>query len=197
MANNTKQSPARKLLKILWDNRMDGTGFSYQRINEGMRSALHLAITMGMKFRAEDFSQIYKDFRGHYWFYTDNDHSQGEGFYRVAAEAGNLSACQSFEKWKERQPFIYEGKRLHHGAIVEWKGATCAVTSFSEDGQYLTLCSYTKRPYQHDGRTYYHGKIKKRFKVTLVELRAAENEKRKAKKKAVANANNDGGQNNV
>lgn len=180
------QSPARKLLQILWDNKMDGTGFSYQRINEGMGSALYLAIRLGMKFRTDDFAEIHKDFRGHYWFGTDNDHSQGERFYSAAAEVGNLSACQSFEKWKERQPFIYEGKRLYHGAIVEWQGETCAVTSFSDDGVYLTLCSYKERPHRYDGRTYFNGKIKKRYKVTLVELRAIENEKRKAKKKAAA-----------
>jgi hypothetical protein len=179
-----RQSPARKLLQILWESRMDATGWSYERLNQGMRSALYLAIRMGMRFRPDDFSEIHKDFRGSYWFVTDNDHSQGEGFYGEAVEVGNLSACQSFEKWKNRQPFMYEGKRLFHGAIVEWAGHTCAVTSFSEDGSYLTLCAYFNRPSRHNGRTYFTGKIKHRFKVTLVELRAIENEKRKAKKAA-------------
>jgi len=184
MNNNKKQSPARQLLQILWENRMDATGWSYERLNQGMRSALYLAIRMGMRFQPDDFIEIRKDFRGPRWFITDNDHSQGEGFYSAAVEAGNLSACQSFEKWKQRQPFNYEGKRLYHGAIVQWQGETCAVTSFSADGSYLTICSYNSRPSRHNDRTYFHGKIKKRYKVTLTELRAIENEKRKAKKKA-------------
>lgn len=184
MANTKNQSPARKLLQILWDNRMNGTGWSYERLNQGMRSALHLAIRMGMKFEPDDFIEIRKDFRGSRWFITDNDHSSGEGFYAAAVEVGNLSACQSFEKWKNRQPFMYEGKRLYHGAIVKWDSETCAATSFSADGSYLTLCSYKERPSRHNGRTYLYGKIKKRYKVTLAELRAIENEKRKAKKAA-------------
>jgi hypothetical protein len=184
VTNKKNQSPARKLLQTLWDSRMDATGWSYERLNQGMRSALYLAIRMGMRFRADDFAEIHKDFRGHHWFITNNDHSQGEGFYSEAVGVGNLSACQSFEKWKNRQPFIYEGKRLYSGAIVEWQGETCAVTSFSEDGSYLTLCSYQGGLSRYNGRTLLHGKVKRRFKVTLVELRAIENEKRKAKKKA-------------
>jgi hypothetical protein len=184
MASKKNQSPSRKFLQILWDNRMDATAWSWERLNHAMSGALLLAIRAGMRFSGGDFEAIHSDFRGHYWFGTDNDHSQGERFYSAAVEVGNLSACQSFEKWRNRQPFIFEGKRLHHGAIIEWKGETVAVTSFSKDGDYLTLCSYTERPYRHGERTYYHGKVKKRFKLTLVELRATENEKRKAKKGA-------------
>jgi len=172
-----RQSSARKLIKLVWEHNREATGFSWQRLNSSMHQAVMLAINAGMQFSLNDFSEIYKEMRGHYWFGPDNAHSQGEYFYSTAVKTGNLSACQSFEQWKERPPFIFEGRRLHHGTELQWNNKRCKVTSFAKDGQSLTACSYRL---VQDKREYWQKKIEKRFTVTITELRKSEREREKA-----------------
>jgi hypothetical protein len=180
-----RQSAARRLIQLVWDHNREATGFSWTRLNGSMYRAVMLAIDAGMRFAVSDFAGIYEELRGHYWFGTDNDHSQGEAFYSAAVKVDNLSACQSFEAWKKRPPFICEGRRLHDGARFEWKGHRVRVTSFAPDGQSLTACKYKSYVVQPG---YLREKVEKRFKVTIEDLRASERAREKAVKASARKA---------
>jgi hypothetical protein len=175
-----RPSPAFELVKLVWDCKCVEVAHSWRVINSSMQRALKLAIEAGLAFKDGDFETIFNTMRGEYWFPLFAS-SRGEGFYVTACESGNGSACRSFEAWKQRPPFILAGKRLHHGSTLAWGDARyCVVTSFSEDGQSLTACSY-KEPAPGDAYGPEH-KIDKRITITIEELRAEETKNRKASK---------------
>ena len=165
----TKISPARQLIDLVWQHNREATGHSWQRLNHSMADALRLAITAGLRFDLHDFAAIYKDMRGGYWF-GEPEHS----FYRLAVDFDHLSACQSFEAWKERPPFIHAGRRLAVGQqVTSWiapglsnQMPRAVVTSFAADGQSLTACTYKPGTSQ--------AKIAKRYRITIEALRARE-----------------------
>lgn len=174
---NKGDSPALALVRHVWErNHTD----SWQRLNGSMYAAVNLAIGAGLRFDADDFAVICKEFRGGYWFGNDGVEMYGEGFYSRAVEVGNSSACQSFEAWRERPPFIFGGKRLHLRAEFDWQGLKVKVTSFSKDSATIGACSYKRVPTGSGTWKYEKEKVDRRFRISIDELRAAERDRRKA-----------------
>ncbi len=158
-------SPVMKLLTLLWDGRFEATDRSYTRLNDGMRTALNVAITTGMPFAANDVKDAYESFSGSYWLDWEN-------VYSIAAKVGNLSACKSVESWKNRPPFIYDGKRLAVGSEFVWAGAKVTVTSFGTQAvagsimDAIIACSH--KVVDHTK------KVVKRYTLTVSDLKAQE-----------------------
>ncbi|MFA4974375.1 MAG: hypothetical protein WC683_17350 [bacterium] len=146
--------------------RNEGTAFphSWRTLNPALRATLSLAITTGFRFAPNDFATIYNDFDGDYWF-----GELRENLYAEACTSGNLSACKSFENWINRRPYMWKGKRLFVGALLDFgsvRGAT--VTSFSSDDKTITAC--THKPYE-SGKP---SRIDKRVTITREELKTGE-----------------------
>lgn len=118
-----------------------------------------------------------------------------EGYYTMACLSKNTSACRSYEHACGRKPFmanrvrppIYgattyfhvdpitqERGRLYVGARFPWRGEKeVEVTSFAQDGSYLTACSYKPKEYDERGFQIGPTKIAKRYTITLADLKAA------------------------
>jgi len=143
------KSPALKLATLVWNGTNEVTSHSWPRLNTAMSSAVHLAISSGMRFNLKDFNYMSKHLRIHYWAGEDPT----ERFYAEACTTPNMSACHSLEHWMKREPFIlkpseslkYSG-RIYIGADFEWKGELVFCTSFAEDNSRLTACSYHEPP---------------------------------------------------
>lgn len=181
-----EQSAVLDLLDTVWKHGDRATSHSWARVNTSMQQALCLAIGSGIKFHPDDFIEIQRRYRFHYW----GGNGRGgfaEGFYGLAIAEGNLSAAQAFEKWKGRKPFILDGVyggqgarfahrgghfrqrgRLSVGSVFYWEGQQVTVTSFAADGNYLVACRYAENPTRG-----YRSKVEKRFKITHADLRAA------------------------
>jgi hypothetical protein len=161
---------------------------SWQRLNTALAMTLNAGIIAGMFFDEDDFKNICANFKGGYWFGCDRDNCYGERFYSLAVEHNNLSACKSFESWKNRKPFKLDGKRICIHFVFEWQDLRVCCTSFDDDGSYLIACAYESF-YAHGGGGY--GKPIKRFKITLDDLKA-ENKRLKElrKTKNVAKTSN-------
>jgi len=158
MMKKQKDSPAIQLLQLVWSNCNTTTGHSWERVNQSMASALHLAICSGFKFDVGDFAAINLLFRFGYWGGAWGG-GFAEQFYTSAVAADNLSAAQSFEAWKKRKPIIAD--KVRHGdsrfrhsdssrakgrlcisCKFTWKGESVTVTSMAEGETKATACSY-------------------------------------------------------
>lgn len=64
----------------------------------------------------------------------------------MAAQANNISACRSFEDWKERKPFMLDGERIYIGREFQFCNRKVTCTSFAKDGSYIIACSYRDLP---------------------------------------------------
>jgi hypothetical protein len=186
MIETPEQSAVLDLLDTVWNHWGKATRHCWDRINHSMQKALSVAIGSGMKFGPDDFSQIQRRYRFHYWGGNDRG-GFAEGFYGLAVTEGNISAAQAFEKWKGRPPFILDWVRPNRGAhyvhrvgIRErgrvavgfeflWHGHMVTVTSFAADGSYLTACRYKR---DDEERGYARRKIENRFTITPADIRA-------------------------
>ena len=181
---NEKLSAPVQFVKLVWANaqgqdRHYGRIESYSRLNSSLQDALSLAITSGMIFKKGDFEYIAGHFGFEYWCGNDG-HMSGERYYSRAVWSGNISACQSFEAWKKRKPFVFVNvshgwdpgieERLKIRLVIRskfrWNGEDVEVTSFAEDGGCLVACSY------HDKKTY-PTKIRHQYKITWKDLQNA------------------------
>lgn len=145
--HNEKTKTVFDWINWLYCKSMAATGHSWTRLNGCLRTALIQAIEAGIEFDLDSFEQISSRCQGHYWFGQPDN---GECFYSAAVKCRNLSACKSFEAWKKRGPFIYEGERLAIGSELTRDGRRCKVTSFS--GDRLTACTYKPGTYKVAGR---------------------------------------------
>ena len=136
---------------------------SWLRLNQTMRRALEIAISAEMPFNPDDFAKIDKEFRGGYWM------GEIEDLYAAAIAARHVSACQSFEAWRRRAPFVWDGFRIGVGSSLSWDGLPATVTSFADDGGSLIACAYKPRK-KHDDPL----RIDRRFTISRAELQAAE-----------------------
>lgn len=185
------RSPAMALLGHVWRYTR---GRGWDILNRSMARAMNLAISSLMRFDRGDFAKAQERLRIRYWSYQDNAHNSAEHFYALAVERGNISACRSFEAWKDRPPFIADGVcfrypghapayhpdrkrcRLFLGAAIPWKGEMVRITSFAPDGSHVVACSYAET-----GR--YPTKIRHRFRITRQDL-LADRRRRKEQKAA-------------
>lgn len=181
-----KPSPAIMLLDHVWEFAMKGCDHSWERLNHTMRDALLLAIGGGLVFEPGDFSHIRSNYRSGYWI-GESD----EWCYAMAVACCNPSAVASFERYKNRSPFIADDvspkrsewlhmtgsrvkERLAVNSTFPWKGKTVIVTSFAEDGKSLTACSY--KPRIEDD---YSNKVEKRFTITIEDIRVDRAERKR------------------
>lgn len=141
-------SPVVAFVQSVWDNSNSGKGHSWQILNGSLQAALHLAISAHYKFEPDDFHELYRRFDGGYWFGTNPDgKGMGVGYYAQAVECSNMSACQSYEAWRQMKPYLFLGKRLAVGYNSEvgllvidpkWKEvAPGSLTRFKTDEQLL------------------------------------------------------------
>ncbi len=191
MTNKKETSPAIQLLDLVWKNSVAVTGFSWDRLNRSMSSALSLVIDSGMRFDPGDFAVILEKYRMHCWCGMDG--GLAESFYTLAVITDNISAAQSFEAWKGRKPFIadhIEPPEWGHGVprawsrkrgrlavrfTFPWNGETVKVTTFAEDSSHLVACSYHP---QTEKAPYATAKIKHRYKITIKDIRKSRAERR-------------------
>lgn len=157
-------SNAMRIVKNVWNNRCEGTEFSWRRLNAAMHSAVMLAIEAGLKFGRDDFKRMSEHFRIEYWGSCWGSHGLGEGFYKAAVEMDHATAYQAFEAWKGRKPFIIDGKRIYYGARFEWYGKHTECTSFARDESHIVCCQY-KLEEATDSR-----KIAARLKITHADI---------------------------
>lgn len=165
-----QQSPALHLVEHVWRSKMESIEHSWTRVNHAMHTAVKLAIDAGLRFDPDDFGAIYREMRGSYWFGVPS----GEQFYSKAAAMNHTSACQSFEKFADRPPFLFRGNRLAIGSELTWDGQTAKVTSFSHNDALatdrLTACIYKLSS----------GKVIKRLTIGVQDLRDSERRRKKA-----------------
>lgn len=166
----TKESTAMRLIRLVWDHNREGTGFSWTRLNGSMHQAVVLAISAGLKFNPGDFTEIAQTMRIGYWSGNDR-HMCGERFYSEAVKYDHPTAYQSFEAWKNRKPFIWDGQRISVGHQFIWQGQRVTCTSFAADGLSL-IATATTRKFRPDGYLD-RAKVARRFTITDADLRAA------------------------
>jgi len=178
-----RKSAAYKFLQTVWRSQGQYQNYhSWTRLNHAMQDALRMSIVYGFRFGVDDFILFSKrpldgGFNFGYWAGKDGNEMFGERFYTLACDGqygSNLSAARAFEKFKNRKPFIFEGKRLFVGARLSWRDKESAsyipvnITSFSKDGSYLTACS------EWDGEAHAWAqprRITRRFKITRDDLK--------------------------
>jgi len=189
MKEKQKFSPAIQLIDLVYTKSFAVKPHTWRVDNDCLETALSLAIRAGMEFYLDDFKYISDNFKFGYWAGNDGN-MQGERYYFKAIREGNIRAAQSFEAWKNRKPFIYDGIshawkkdferkqcRVFVNAQFVWNGEQVRATSFSKNGLYFIACSYhTKK----EGE--YRDKIKRQYKITHADLKKARAENKLIKK---------------
>lgn len=153
---------------------------SWRKLNAWLQKGLALAIDCGMVFDIEDFRKLRTDFNGSYWL-----GSCEEGWYTQAIQQGNSSFVASYEDCYSRKPFMLDGLRVARDRIFDWDGERVACTSFAEDQKSFVACSYEPSLYRHgDWREWVqpNQKIKRRFTITLDQLKAYNKARKEARK---------------
>lgn len=164
MAKKT-DSPALQFVRLLYREGQQATDHSWTRLNAALSEATAVAIRGGLCFDLGDFKAFYSDLNAGYWI-----GSHPSGFYRLACEYGNLSACKAYEHCYGFKPYELEGQRVFVGHDFNWNGERVTCTSISKES--LVACSY--KPSDPDG---YRSKILHRYSITNAEM-AAESKKR-------------------
>lgn len=137
-----KKSLVMQIMSQVWSN-LDYT--SHQRVNSGMNDLLRSLINIGVKFEPNDVKDIYESFRGGYWFgVSRNGKTMGEHFYFDSnASNPNVSFSISFEKWRNRKPFIINNHRLTPNSTLKYKNLFCTVTGFDDKKGLIFIVGYT------------------------------------------------------
>jgi hypothetical protein len=171
----TGTSPAMKLITVVHDHALTNCKRKGDNLfNTVMGKAFALAIESGMAFALSDFADFTK-MRSGGWL--DNEWSYG-----TCVESGNVSACKSWESWKKREPWMWQGSRLYVRAKVFWAGRDCRVTSIDDKAGTINLCSYKPQPRDKRGHTRDVEKIDRRFVVKRETFALAEKQKRRGDK---------------
>ena len=145
----SRKSSAMDLVSLVWDGSIGSHAIDFknkkypdwERVNRSMYRAVDLAIYSRLHFSTKDFKTFEAKFGMNYWA-GRKDHMLGESLYASAVQSENLSACLSFEAWKDRKPYFLENKRIYVGRKFKWKGKLVTCTSFAQDSSYLIACSY-------------------------------------------------------
>jgi len=200
-----KLSDAMILLTHVWSRGRRVKPFSEARFRSTLHDALELAIIGGLNFDIDDCSKFSNAFSWGAGYYKEQLLSFDESSYAKAIVASNTSACHSFEKYRNRKPFItnqvdhnYQllrsmpGRwditrprdRLGIGSKFTWQGTKVTVTSFDDKNGKVIACSYKSRelevPCPSCGRGGWETgtlKVEHIYKLTNKELRGIENKK--------------------
>jgi hypothetical protein len=187
LPDDAPHSPAMAFLAHAYAYRSRAVQASIRRTKEGMRQTLTLAIQLGLPFALRDFTWLATNPRPAYYdtspfgfralLSIETSKNSGEGWYTAAIQHEHMTACQSFEHWKGRRPFVVQGTRLHIGAVLTWQEHLAFVTSFRDEEGTLTACSYAQagRQFHRNGRAVNagYGAIQHRFTITHASLAAA------------------------
>ncbi len=155
-----KDSPALQLVRLVFVHGQEATDHSWVRLNGALASAVEVAIKGGLIFDIGDFKVFHSELRGGYWI-----GAAPHGFYSIACEFGNLSACKAFEEWYGFAPYELEGQRVFVGRDFTWAGERVTCTSIAGDA--LIACSY--KPNKAGS---YERKILHRHSITHEEIKA-------------------------
>ena len=166
-------------MRLLWEHSLKETGHSWTRLNQALRSTLKSLINAGVEFHEDDFAIIHEEMRPGYWFGERGE----EEFYRLAVDAGNLSACKAVEKSLGFDAFILYGKRLYVGADVVIEGVKYEITSHSGKDAFNLVRRY--RDPKFSNRVAGLGKLTRQM---IKEMNAA----RRKEKKLAATSNEEG-----
>lgn len=154
-----------------------------------------LLILSGFNFAKTELRDIAKwcAENSHRW------HPPGEGHYTLAVADSNISFAIAYETYEGRKPFIFSQidydrrggymchsvsktkGRLVIGAKFPWKGETVKVTTFKDEKHSLIACAYHPDP-----KGYTPSKIKKRFTISVDDLRKQKKEKNESAGNATA-----------
>lgn len=140
---NEEKSTAYQFIEFVWKkNQLD----SYLRINQIMYNAVKFAIDAKFNFNENDITEVFKNFKGGYWFgFTDNvNGGYGAFIYSHAGKSQNINACVSIEKFMGINPFILVGKRVHRQLtfINSETKRYYRVTGFDIDNKVIRLMSW-------------------------------------------------------
>jgi len=158
-----EESPALRLLRLVWRNEGHGWGHSWARLNAVMYDTLTLAIVGGLRFDPDDFIAIFKELGFNWWGGEEGI----ERYYRLACNSRshggrdyvkpNMSACQAIEKTLDRKPFLYRergcagSQRLAVGLQFRWEDQWFKITSFNTVDT-MVACAYKYEPYDESKR---------------------------------------------
>lgn len=156
-------SPAYTLCAHVWKSTAESSRFSWQRLNQSMHGAVHLAITSGMRFDREDFELLMKDFRGGYWIGAGH-----EMLYAAAVRTRNVSACHAYEQWQGRRPILFEKTRMFVGRQFIWQRLRVRCTSIASDH----LTAVAPKGWE-EGKEHFNHKPERVFRITREQIREA------------------------
>lgn len=139
------KSEAYQIMQLAWvSERTD----SFQSLNSGLSDLLQSLISLELEFAEDDVKNIYENFSGGRWFGVSwNGKSIGEHLYSLACHK-NKSFATSFEKFRNRKPFIVSNKRLCEGTEILYKGLFFHVTGFNSEGDRIYFAGYKNRSRQ-------------------------------------------------
>lgn len=197
--NQTELSESMMLLTHVWNCGRGVKPFSEARFRATLHDALELVIIGGLEFDINDCSKFHDAFSWGVGYYVEQLLSFGESFYSLAIIASNISACHSFEKYRNRKPFITNDvdhnyhtlrsmpgrwditrprDRLGVGSKFSWQGKRVIVTSFDDKNGKVIACSYKPREHKAPCLSCGSGgweigtlKVERVYKLTNQELR--------------------------
>ena len=190
--DEVKLSDAMILLTHFWKCALRARPFSDRRFSATLHDALDLAIKGGLTFDKDDCSKFKDEFALGAGYFKEQFLSFNDNFYTKAIIASNISACHSFEHFRNRKPFIVNivdhpfdllqgmpGKwditrprdRLGLGSKFTWQGEKVTVTSFDDKNAKIVSCSY--KPLEIDEHGFQKGtlKVKHIYKLSHKDLR--------------------------
>lgn len=183
---NEELSPTARFVSIVYNHSGHRKRGSFSQLDSCQQDALILAIKAHLPFDPDDMQWIHRNCR--FTWHAGNSDNWGEIYYSVAVSCGNRSASHSFEKMKERKPFIWKWEVNHHGAgrgksgrvndrlsvgdTFYCRGTLLTATSFDDKNRHIVCCTY--KPQERNERGWAIGSLKVDhiYKLTLKELRA-------------------------
>lgn len=137
-----EKTPVIQYLDLIWKH--ENTK-GYARLNAAMQKSLSSLIQANVGFAETDFKYILSHYGcGHWIGLSLNGNHWGESFYSQSCQL-NKSAAISYEKAKDRTPFLLNGKRVHQGFDFKWAGKFWHVTGWEDNNEVLRVVGYENR----------------------------------------------------
>lgn len=122
-------SPAEQFVRLMAKHGDVSTGRdTSEDDSKYVREALALAIRGGLEFKGADIFEEIGD---------------ADGYYALAIESGNETACAAIEATIGRNPWLWLGKRLSAHSSFSWCGFTVRITSFMDAKDQIVACAYS------------------------------------------------------
>lgn len=138
-----KQSAALDVMDLVWSH---SSRNSWQTLNSELQTVLQSLINLDFVFGENDYEEIDKRYRGHFWLsVSPNGHHYGEWLYAAGTRSYNNSFCLSYEKYTKRQFFLLGAKRIHVGSEFNYDNLWWTVTGWTKNNQNIRLVGYKNR----------------------------------------------------